>query len=113
MAYLKKCLLILLVLSTLGYSSAWAFDEHVLEQLETEATHLNVASGDNSVDPVSEEKNNSEIACDHCCHISSHLVAIFFDSNCTATAGSAVYLLSLTEGLNSFIPGPDLEPPRV
>ena len=113
MAYLKKCLLIFLVLSTLGYSSAWAFDEHVLEQLETEATHLNVASGDNSVDPVSDEQNNSEIACDHCCHISSHLVAIFFDSNCTATAGSVVYLLSLTEGLNSFIPGPDLEPPRV
>jgi len=113
MAYLKKCLLILLVFSTLGYSSAWAFDEHVLEQLETESSLLNTDSGDSSVDRVSEDQNNSEIACDHCCHISSHLVAIFSDLNCTATAGSAVYLLSLTEGLNSFIPGPDLEPPRI
>jgi hypothetical protein len=113
MAYLKKFLLVFLVFSTLGYSNAWAFDEHVLEQLETEITHLNAASGDSLVDPVSEDQNNSEIACDHCCHISSHLVAIFFDPSSTATAGSAVYSLSLTEGLNSFIPGPDLEPPRV
>jgi len=113
MAYLKKCLLILLALSTLGYSSAWAFDEHALEQFEAEASHLNIASGDSLVDPVSDNQDNSEIACDHCCHISSHLVAIFSDSSCTATAGSAVYLLSLTKGLNSFIPGPDLEPPRV
>ena len=113
MAYLKKFLLVFLVLSTLGYSCAWAFDEHVLEQLETEATHLNTAFGDSLVDPVSEDQDNSEIACDHCCHIFSHLVAIFSDSSCIATADSTVYLLSLTEGLNSFIPGPDLEPPRV
>jgi len=113
MFYLKKCLLVLLVLSTLGYSSAWAFDGHVLEQFETQVSHLNVAAGDSLVNPISEDQNNNEIACDHCCHISSHLVAIFSDSSCIAPAGSAIYLLSLTEGLHSFIPAPDLEPPRV
>jgi len=113
MPYLKKLLLTLLVLNTLGYSSAWAFDEHVLQQFEAETANLNAAPGNGLVNPVSDDQDNSEIACDHCCHISSHLVAIFSDASCTAAASSAIYLLSLTEGLNSFIPGPDLEPPRV
>jgi len=108
MAYLKKILLMLLVLSTLGYSSAWAFDEHVLEQLETVSNSLDTATGD-----LPDEQNNADIACDHCCHISSHLVAIFSDVNSTATRGTSIYLSSLSEGINSFIPGPDRKPPRL
>jgi len=113
MAYLKKLLLVFLVLSTLGYSSAWAFDGHVLEPFENESTFLDVNAGDfqNTGYPQGEHEVG-EIACDHCCHLSSHLVAIFSDVNSTATSGTSIYLSSLSEGINSFIPGPDRKPPR-
>lgn len=113
MLHLKRLLLLILVLNTLGYSSAWAFDEHAFEQFEDELASIGSLSGETAVDAALDEQNNSEIACDHCCHISSHLVAIFPDSNLTSTTGSAVFLLSLNEGVNAFISAPDLEPPRI
>ncbi|VAW54580.1 hypothetical protein MNBD_GAMMA05-2330 [hydrothermal vent metagenome] len=112
-SYLKQILLVVLVLSTLGYSSAWAFDEHVLEPLEVELTDLSSSTDDALNDTAPDNQNNNDIACDHCGHISSHLIAIFLDSICTASSGTSIYLLSLNEGINSFISGPDLEPPRV
>ena len=113
MAYLQKLLLVFLVLSTLGYSSAWAFDEHVLEQLETESTFLNTNADDLlHVGSSQDEHEAGDIACDHCCHIFSHLVAIFSDVSSTTTSGTSTYLSSMSEDVNSFIPGPDRKPPR-
>jgi len=108
MPHLKQFLLIVLVLSTLGYSSAWAFDEHVMEQLETELSSKS-AVFDNSPDG----EHDADIACDHCCHISSHLVAIFSDTNCDFLNSASIYLLSLKENHHSYIVSPDLKPPRV
>jgi len=108
MSQLKQFLLIVLVLSTLGYSSAWAFDEHVMEQLETElGSHTTVLDGSQ------DGETGADIACDHCCHISSHLVAIFSDTNCNLKNSASIYLLSPKENHISFIVNPDLRPPRV
>lgn len=108
MSYLKQFLLIVLVLSTLGYSSAWAFDEHVMEQLKTE-----LDSNTTVFDDSQNGKTDADIACDHCCHISSHLVAIFSDTNCDFINSTSIYLPSLKENHISYIVSPDLKPPRV
>jgi len=96
------------VFTTLVYSSAWAFDEDMLEQLMAESAGLNTASGD-----ISDDHEESDANCNHYCHMSSHLVAIFYDSDCTAIVCKTVYLSSLTEGINSFIPGLERKPPRL
>jgi len=108
MSYLKQFLLIVLVLSTLGYSSAWAFDEHVLEQLETE-----LDSNTTVFDDSQNGETDADIACDHCCHISSHLVAIFSATTCDLTNSASIYRLSLNDNHHSYIVSPDLKPPRV
>lgn len=119
MNHLKQLLLIILVLSTLGYSSAWAFDEHVLDQFDIDSNELVMVSDADNVSadlPGAEkhdEHNNVESACDHCCHISSHLVAIFSDAGCTATNNISIYLPRLSVGIQSFIPDPERKPPRV
>lgn len=108
MSHLKQVLLVLLVLCTLGYSSAWAFDEHVMEQLKTELDSKTTVSND-----AQDGKTDADIACDHCCHISSHLVAIFPAAIRDFTNGTPIYLLSLKENHLSYIASPDLKPPRV
>ena len=108
MSHLKQFLLIVLVLSTLGYSSAWAFDEHVLEQLETE-----IDSKGDVFDNSPDGEHDADIVCDHCCHISSHLVAIFSATTSDLTNSASIYLLSLNENHRSYIVSPDLKPPRV
>jgi len=106
--YLKQLLPIILAFSTLVYSSAWAFDEHMVEQLMAESAGQNIASAD-----ISDGHEDSDTSCNHYCHMTSHLIAIFSDSNCTAVDDRTVYISSLTEGINSFIPGPDRKPPRL
>lgn len=113
MSHLKQLLLIVLVLCTLGYSSAWAFDGHVMAQLEDESASLSVTATDVSNNDQSHNQNESDIACDHCCHISSHLVAIFFDTRCLSTVSTSTFISNLTKSFHSFIVSPDLKPPRV
>ena len=108
MSYLKQLLLVVLVLSTLVYSSAWAFDEHVMEQLETE-----LAGKSTILDDSPDGEHDADIACDHCCHISSHLVAIFSPTTSDLTNSASIYLLSLNKNHHSYIVSPDLKPPRV
>lgn len=108
MSHLKQFLLIVLVLNTLGYSSAWAFDEHVMEQLKTE-----LDSNTTVFDDSQNGETDADIACDHCCHISSHLVAIFSDTSCIATVSTSLYFPNLTNSNISFVVSPDLKPPRV
>ena len=113
MSHLKQFLLIVLVLSTLGYSSAWAFDEHVMEQLET-GLDSNITDSNTTVfDDSQNGETDTDIACDHCCHISSHLVAIFSDTNCDFLNSASIYLLNLKENHISYIVNPDRRPPRV
>lgn len=107
----------MLILSTLGFSSAWAFDSHVLEQIDVASDSLSdslgTASDDSRGGIPADDHNKIDVACDHCCHISSHLVAIFSDSGCATTVSVATHTTSLTEGLHSFIPEPNRKPPRL
>jgi hypothetical protein len=63
----KPLFLFWLIVSTLGYGSVWAFDDHVDELDE----HQNVA-GDLGHSPDGDGDN---LSCDHCCHASAHTVA--------------------------------------
>lgn len=113
MTYLKQFLLIVLVLSTLGYSSAWAFDEHVMEELETSFDSGNNDGNTTASEDSHHGKTDAEVICDHCCHISSHLVAIFIDANSHFINSTSTSLPTLKENHISFIVSPDLKPPRV
>ncbi|HHJ34532.1 MAG TPA: hypothetical protein ENJ87_02090 [Gammaproteobacteria bacterium] len=108
MLHPKQFLLIILVFCTLGYSSAWAFDGHVMEPLEESTASLDTASGD-----LPDGQQHVEHICAHCCHITSHLIAIFSDTGCIATNSTSTYSSNLTESLHAFIVSPDLRPPRV
>lgn len=98
----------MLVLNTLWFSSAWAFDGHVIEQLESELSSKNLAF-DNS----EEGNKHADIVCDHCCHITSHLVAIFPDNSLFIVNTISIYLSSLAETYNSFDVSPGTKPPNV
>ena len=108
MSHLKQFLLVVLVLSTLGYSSAWAFDAHVMQQFGTE-----LDSNTTVFDDSQNGETDADILCDHCCHISSHLVAIFSDTTYDLTNSASIYLLSLNDNHHSYIVSPDRKPPRV
>ena len=118
MYYFKQLLLTILVFCTLGYSSAWAFDGHVLAQLNTDSVVTSDTVVGLSNDVVanadqSHEKNDSDIACDHCGHVSSHLVAIFTDIHYSSTISTSISLSNLSKSFHSFVISPDLKPPRV
>jgi hypothetical protein len=112
--YLKQLLLTALVFCTLGFSSAWAFDEHVMESLDVESGMglVDVMSVDSDGD-MSHQQNEVDVACDHCCHISSHLVAIFSDAGSVSIVSISTHLSNLTENFHSFVVSPDRRPPRV
>lgn len=114
MIYFKQLLFTVLVFCTLGYSSAWAFDEHALESLDVESgmEWVDVISVDSNGD-VTHQQNEVDVACDHCGHISSHLVAIFSDVGSLSTINMSTHLSSLTESFHSFVVSPDRKPPRV
>lgn len=117
MILLKKTLLLVLSLCILGYGSAWAFDGHVIKADSNEQPVLVKASA-----PVSDshgEKDHgdnnhgSHKICDHCCHISAHIQAIFHRNTGFTPASAAIERLDYSEHFVSCVVSPDLRPPRV
>lgn len=80
-----------LIISTLGYGSAWAFDGCIDEAAEHQIV---VDAVDHSPDG-----DNDHPVCDHCCHASSHTTALCplsIGSLCANTAsGSTPYQQSV------------------
>ncbi len=109
MVALRKLLLTLLVLCTLGYSSAWAFDGHALEADNT----LSDASISVTPDKHDAEHASTDSACDHCGHISAHLQAIFTQNGYLCSLNQSSDSLEYFEHFTSLISSPDLRPPRV
>jgi len=64
----KRLLMIWLIISTLGYGSVWAFDDHLNEAAE----HQGVI-GDVDYAP---DEDEGQSPCDHCCHASVHVMAL-------------------------------------
>ena len=119
MTALKKTLLFMLVLCTLGYGSAWAYDGHAVElngdaHVMLDAADMNLHSvNEQNAEQYPEQSPASNVDCDHCGHISAHLLAIFPHNGYLCSINQSSELLELSESFVSFIVSPDLRPPRV
>ncbi len=117
MIALKKILLFTLVICTLGYGSAWAYDGHAVELNSDARVVIDAADVDmvshSPGDYESEHAPAANTDCDHCAHISAHLMAIFSQSGYLCSINQSSELLELSETFVSLIVSPDLRPPRV
>ena len=121
MTALKKILLFMLVFCTLGYGSAWAYDGHAVELnsdspfvIDADTTGVSSHSANKqNADQHPEQAPAANIDCDHCGHISAHLLAIFPHNGYMCSPNQSSKLLELSETFVSFIVSPDLRPPRV
>ncbi len=124
MTTLKKILLSMLVICTLGYGSAWAYDGHAVNMDAQSVFAGNAISlaqdvaiqstGNQNGDQNSEQHHAVKASCcDHCGHISAHLQAIFTQASHLCTINQSSELLEYSETSLSYIVSPDLRPPRV
>jgi hypothetical protein len=122
MAGLKKTLLFMLVICTLGYSSAWAYDGHAVELGNDATAAVDMVATGTMLLPLSDHgseqsQEQTSVAdagcCDHCCHISAHLNAIFTQNGYLCSVNQSSELLEFSEIFISYIVSPDLRPPRV
>lgn len=98
-----RLLVAVLILSIVGYGTAWSFDTHALDP--SGHAHLSDDSGLNPQD-------HDDGGCDHCCHAGAHLAGLrssdFRDfpsvSGLKNATASAVYLTRATS--------PPLKPPQ-
>jgi len=94
---LKRLLMIWLIISTLGYGSVWAFDGH----LDAVKDHQSV-TGDVNNAP---DEDGDQSSCDHCCHASAHLMALWSTQSGAARpvagTGNTPYLLTPTFNITS------------
>ena len=94
-------MLSMLVVCTLGYSSAWAFDDHTVDEIP-HVGDIYVLLDDNP-----EQMN------DHCGHIFAHLVGLFAELNFAFKKTSFDVYSESSSGFISFIPAIYLRPPNV
>ena len=77
----RHFLSIWLIVCTLGYSSAWAFDVHSEETVQQE-----VMSTD--IEQIADSDN--EPACDHCCHAAAHMMGLWSTPSLNILSGSNI-----------------------
>jgi len=110
----RRLLTLWLIVSALGYNTAWAFDGHLTHldsQLpSTAAGGDHLAQAATPADPVSDHEQGP---CDHCCHASAHMLGLhpsLSDNHFDATSAD---LPGRVESM-SFLALPPLErPPTV
>ena len=95
---LKHLSILLLILSTLSYSSVWAMDSHSDEDSNHEQSHLvDAQPGDSG--------HEHELDDDHCCHAGAHLLGLLeveADMSMPAIhANISLYSFHLNAHLNS------------
>jgi len=101
MPYLKRLLLLMLLVCTVSTSSAWAFDVHMAD----DAFHTS------DVSALSDESSGQ--LKDHCGHLSAHLVGLFTEVNFQLNANSFFMNAQFTKYFISFVPQVYLRPPIV
>jgi len=112
----KKILLFMLVICTLGYGSAWAYDGQIIEtddQISTTIGAISISMIDQLPGDQHSEQNVTDAACAQCNHIFSHLQAIFTHSDFICSVNQSSELQEFSEDSFSFVISPDLRPPRV
>jgi hypothetical protein len=137
MVFVKRTLLFMLVLCTLGYGSAWAYDGHAVDFSDANQQTITASSSetgaysntlsaidslyslitDLAIDSHDHKSQNShqqsEVDCDHCGHISAHLQVVFTRNSSLSSVNQSSELLEYSEDSTSFIVSPDRRPPRV
>ncbi len=107
----------MLVLCTLGYGSAWAYDGHAVELNSDASAVIDVVAVDMASHSLTEHDSEQAPAanadCDHCAHISAHLMAIFSQSGYLCSINQSSAVPELSETFASYIISPDLRPPRI
>jgi hypothetical protein len=94
--------MIWLIISTLGYGSAWAFDSH-LNELEE---HQNI-TGD-----VNHAPEKDHLPCDHCCHAFVHLLGLWSSESGTTYLGAGTGYTPYRRILSIFSTAPPERPPQ-
>jgi len=100
----RRLIILWLILSTLAYGVAWAFDDHGAEL----GSHSHVSG----TATQQADNNEAEPDCDHCCHLFSHLVG-FVPRGLGLTAGPGDR--PVTDWDTSFASlsiGPPARPPK-
>ena len=106
---LRRLLALWVLLSLIGYSSAWAMDlHHPLLNGDESGQSSMLAAGSSADQPA---EHDSAPDCDHCCHGLSHLIGL---------SGSTAGIVMVTQTSTILIPSvafrshtlaPDLRPP--
>lgn len=112
----KKYLLYILVLCTLGYGSAWAYDIHAVESeyLDTSDRLIPVYanSGDHFPDQTATAPDQTTTICDHSCHAYLHMLAIVLQNTYLLSWHKTSQRPNSTPEFISLIVSPDRRPPR-
>jgi len=109
---LKKYLLYVLVLCTLGYGSAWAYDIHAVESDHLDPTdHLIPLFVDNA--SHASNQTASTTVCDHSCHAFAHMLAIATQNSWQVSSYKITPRLNNAPAFVSLIISPVQRPPRV
>lgn len=115
MHMIANILKLLLIACTLGYTNAWAFDS-IAGQHDTAGQWQASASGlAASADIDGQPDGNDELAshgCDHCCHATSHLLALSSNAPCQHVSMSNRVIVTGDASAPSHIALPDSPPPR-
>ena len=110
-ALLARRLLALWVLvSLLGYGSAWAMDLHeALSPMQASGQFADVTTAVLPADRQHAPERAPD--CDHCCHGLSHLLGLSVSLSCVVPAASVSNGALLSVVFMSRFPAPDLRPP--
>ncbi len=100
---LKRLFTLWLVLSVLGFGTAWAYDGHSVFSEHDAASDL----------PTHDSQDDGDsVDCDHCCHIGMHLLGILNDSVAPPQSGGHLFLACSEYHLIATPRLPPLRPPR-
>jgi len=102
---LKRLFIIWLIICSLGYGVAWAFDSHVDE------THA--ATPDSAASPVDNTHRDEHPTCDHCCHVSVHFLALWHSIVVTTTVHKSIIFQPYQVSAYHFLPNLSDRPPRI
>ncbi len=100
----KRLIIFWLLLSTLGYSVAWAFD------IYREAPMAHLSAADNHTQTDDDSGNNN---CNHLCHGVAHLVGFCATTAVFSVPTTARLPITYLSAWISFLDSPPTNPPKV
>lgn len=100
---LKRIFTLWLVLSILGFGTAWPFDGHALVAEHDTPSGYQVHDSLDDGEPA---------ACDHCCHIDAHLMGVWNSGTELIHSARDPFVASPDYHLVSISQPPPLRPPK-